>query len=61
MIYKVSFQYSEMTYCTNLAMADNLDKVHEKYNKYRWHNVTEATYGDLAEAKQKGMPIIEIA
>ena len=60
MIYKITFKYSENTYCTNLAMADSLDKVQDKYRKYEWSNITEANYGDLAEAKRKGMPIIEV-
>lgn len=58
--YKVSFQYSEYTYCANIAHADNIQDVEKHYSKYAWSNVTEATEYDVEEAKTKGMPIIEI-
>lgn len=58
--YKVSFQYSEYTYCANIAHADSIQDVEKHYSKYAWSNVTEATEYDVEEAKTKGMPIIEI-
>lgn len=58
--YKVSFQYSENIYCTNIAIAENIQDVENHYSKYAWFNITEATDGDIKEAERKGMPIITI-
>ena len=58
--YRVSFQYSETTYCTNIAKADNAEAVSDHYSRYAWHKVSEADAGDISEAERKGMPIIEI-
>lgn len=59
--FKVTFQYSETTYCTNIAIAENETKVNEHYKKYAWHNISEAKDYEVLEAKRKGMPIVEIA
>lgn len=58
--YKVSFQYSEYIYCTNIAIAENIQDVEKHYSKYAWFNITEATDADIKEAERKGMPIITI-
>lgn len=58
--YKVSFQYSESVYCSNIAHAENEEAVKEHYSKYEWFSVSPATEADVETAKKKGMPIIEI-
>lgn len=58
--YKVSFEYSEGIYCTNMAHAENTADVETHYSKYTWCSVREAATYELDEAKAKGMPIIEI-
>ena len=58
--YKVSFEYSEGIYCTNMAHAENAADVEKHYSKYTWCSVREAAPYELDEAKSKGMPIIEI-
>lgn len=58
--YKVSFEYSEGIYCTNMAHAENSADVEKHYSKYTWCSVREAAPYELDEAKAKGMPIIEI-
>lgn len=58
--YKVSFEYSEGIYCTNMAHAENAADVEKAYSKYTWCSVREAAPYELDEAKAKGMPIIEI-
>lgn len=57
--YRVSFQYSESTYCTNIATAQNVQEVEKVYSRYQWHKITEATESDLREAERKGMPVIQ--
>lgn len=58
--YKVSFEYSEGIYCTNMAHAENAADVEKHYSKYTWCSVREAAPYELDEAKAKGMPIVEI-
>ena len=58
--YSVSFKYSETTYCTNIAHAESPEAVNAHYSKYEWVNVTECGENEVATAKRKGMPIIEI-
>lgn len=58
--YIVSFQYSERTYCTNIALSENLRAVIDHYQKYTWCSARPATEYDIQEAKRKNMPIIEI-
>lgn len=58
--YKVSFEYSEGIYCTNMAHAESAADVEKHYKKYTWCSVREAAPYELDEAKAKGMPIIEI-
>jgi predicted secreted Zn-dependent protease len=58
--FRVSFQYSERTYCTNIATALRLEDVEKAYSIYKWYSVKEATAADLEEATRKNMPIIQI-
>lgn len=58
--YKVSFEYSEGIYCSNMAHAENAADVEKHYSKYTWCSVREAAPYELDEAKAKGMPFIEI-
>lgn len=58
--YRVNFQYSESTYCTNIAIAESLTNVIDHYDKYKWASVRPASEYDIQEAKRKHMPIIEI-
>lgn len=58
--YKVSFQYSESVYCTNIAHAETAADVEAHYSKYAWYSVKEAASYEVEEATRKGMPVIEI-
>lgn len=58
--YRVSFQYSESTYCTNIARAEAVEDVEKYYSKYEWVSIKEAYEWDVEEAERKGMPIITI-
>lgn len=59
--FKVSFQYSESTYCSNIAKAETLADVEKHYSKYAWMSVSEADENEVKQAEKKGMPIVEIA
>lgn len=58
--YRVTFQYSETIYCTNIAIAENIQDVENHYKARAWYHIEEATEGDIREAERKGMPIITI-
>lgn len=58
--YNVSFQYSETTFCTNIALAESEDAVKEHYKEYQWCSVRPAEDYEVSEAAKKGMPIINI-
>ena len=58
--FKVTFEYAEGIYCTNLAHAETAEDVEREYSKYPWQSVKEAQPWDVEEAKMKGMPIIEV-
>lgn len=58
--YRVSFQYSERTYCTNIATSNTLAAVEKAYSIYPWFSVREATPDDISEAQRKQMPIIQV-
>ena len=55
--FKISFQYSENTYCTNIVFAPDLETVETHYRRYKWKHTQEATESDIREATRKGMPI----
>lgn len=57
--YKVSFEYSEGIYCTNIAHAETAADVEAHYSKYSWCSIHEAKPYEIEEARMKGMPIIE--
>lgn len=60
--YRITFQYSENTYCTNIAKAQNADDVEEYYESkgQRIISIEQATDADIREAERKGMPIVTI-
>lgn len=58
MYFSVTFQYSESTYCSNLAMAECREDVEAYYSDYAWFSISEATEGDIREAERKGKPVI---
>lgn len=60
--YRITFQYSENTYCTNIAKAQNADDVEEYYESkgQRVISIEQATDADIREAERKGMPVITI-
>lgn len=60
MKFRVSFKYSEYVYCTNIAIAENIQDVENHYSNREWYNIEEATDGDIKEAERKGMPIVTI-
>ena len=58
--FKVTFEYAEGIYCTNLAHAETAEDVEREYSEYPWKSIKEAQPWDVEEAKMKGMPIIEV-
>lgn len=58
--FKVTFEYAEGIYCTNLAHAESIEDVERHYSEYAWQSVKEAQPWDVDEARAKGMPVIEI-
>jgi len=61
-LYRITFQYSETTYCTNLAEATDQASVNAYYTSegYQVIAINEATESDRNEAERKGMPIVSI-
>ncbi len=57
--YSVTFQYSEMVYCNNLAHAESVKAVEAHYSKYPWVKVSPAAAYDIEDARRRGKPIIE--
>ena len=58
--YKVSFEYADGIYCTNIAHAECAADVENHYSRYPWCKIREAAPYELDEAREKGMPIIAI-
>ena len=59
--FRVTFQYSETTYCTNIAIAADIETVNAHYNsKYKWSAARPADEYDIETARRKGMPFIEL-
>lgn len=58
--FKVTFEYAEGIYCTNLAHAETAEDVEREYSKYNWRSIKPAQPWDVDEARVKGMPIIEV-
>jgi hypothetical protein len=59
-LYRVSFQYSEKTFCTNIVKAYSLRDIDHEYSKYFWHDAKEASFFDLEEAERKHIPVINL-
>lgn len=57
--FKVTFKYSETTFCSNLAIAENIADVKSHYSKYDIIDISEANTSDIKEAQEKSKPIIE--
>ena len=61
MLYAITFKYSETTYCSNLAFADNAKVVRDHYEaKYSDVTVRRAEVWELHEAERKGKPILDL-
>ena len=60
MKYKVSFEYSNGVFCTNIANAERKEDVSKYYSKYPWVNIRECADYEVKEAEAKGMPSITI-
>lgn len=58
--FKVSFQYSESVYCSNIAHAETAAEVEAHYSKYAWAAVEPAADWEVEAAARRGMPIVEI-
>lgn len=58
--FKVTFEYAEGIYCTNLAHAETAEDVEREYSRYSWRSIKTAQPWDVEEARAKGMPIIEV-
>lgn len=60
-LYYVTFKYSDNTYCSNLALAEDVETVKEHYgSKYPWHDIRPATDNEIAMAIRKDMPIVKL-
>lgn len=57
--WNVTFKYSESTYCSNIAKADDELAVRNHYSKYEIVAITGASGSDINEAIRKGKPIVE--
>lgn len=70
MTFRVTFRwYDTDTYCTNICIADDIQKVRDHYAKYHdpvhygGHsdvNISEITDDELRSAEKRGMPIIRL-
>lgn len=58
--YSVSFKYSDAVYCANIAHAESIEAVEQRYSKYEWASVREARDSEVETARLKGMPIVEV-
>ncbi len=58
--FKVSFEYSEGIYCTNIAHAETAEAVEAHYSEYTWRAVKECPAWELETYRAKGCPFIEI-
>ena len=57
--FEITFQWSESTYCANIAHAENENDVRNHYRKYNIISVKPASDYDVEDAKRRGKPIIE--
>ena len=60
--FMVTFRwYDTDTFCTNVCLAKNKEKVREHYeNKYRDVSVRPASDIETETAKHKGMPVVTV-
>lgn len=58
--YAVSYQYSANVYCANIAQAESREAVERHYSNHAWFSVKEASEGEVAAARRKGMPFVVI-
>lgn len=56
----VSFKYSPNVFCANIAHAETIEAVKAHYSKYEWVSVSDCSKDELATARRKGMPVVEI-
>lgn len=60
-LFRITFKWSESTYCTNLCKAVSEEAASAHYaSKYEVIAIREATEADEAEATRKGMPIVTV-
>jgi hypothetical protein len=57
--FMVSFKYSEIAYCTNIAHAESAETVEKHYSKYEWYSVREAKAWEIDGNIRRGMPVVE--
>lgn len=62
MLYAITFKYSETTYCSNLAFADNAGVVRDHYEAKQYTDIMirKAEVWELHEAERKGKPILDL-
>lgn len=58
--YKVSFEYCENLYCTNIAVAESVDAVKAHYSKYPWVDIKESPEWEIESYRERGCPFINI-
>ena len=58
--YKVTFEYDENLYCTNIARADNIDAIKAYYNEYAWLDIKESPEWEVESFRRKGCPFINV-
>ena len=58
--YKVSFEYSEGIYCTNIAIAESVEAVEAHYSEYPWVAVKDCPDWEVDTYRAKGCPFITV-
>jgi len=58
--FKVTFELSEVVFCTNIVHAETLENIQKYYSKYKWFYAKSADECDVKTAIDRGMPVIEI-
>lgn len=60
MYYNVTFEKAEGVFCVNIAHAESVEAIKAHYSGRSLVDVSEASADEVAEAKRKGMPIVEV-
>lgn len=56
--YNITFQYSETTYCSNIALGTEA-QIRQHYSNYEIVSISEASEYDLQDAQRRGKPVID--